>query len=358
MHKTIFILFFLMIPASGQDAASLSDAAQEAARANRPAEAERLWKQAIDLAPNFFPALFNLGYFHFTRREFTQAIPFLVRAARVNDGDFNTHYLLGACHQSIERRDEALLSWRRALEINPKSSRLLQIMIVEYGRGRYFNEAAAASLLALELAPNELNSYLLAIKAHQDAGLYPAALEVARQAVSKYPQSARARFELGFHLQKIGQIEDALVELRAAGSLDPSYEEPHYFLGETLLQLGSYDDAIPALRRAISIRSDYTPARLALARSLIGLKLLSDAVSELLETARLDPTHPQPHLLLSQVYFRLGDQERARREREISLRLRRENPTVLEAVQGRQFPVERASPKKSGPTTGSQPKRD
>ena len=58
------------------------------------------------------------------------------------------------------------------------------------------------------------------------------------------------------------------------------------------------------------------------------------------ETVALDPKHPQPHLLLSQIYFRMGDEAKAKDEKEISLRLRRENPTILEAVQGRPFPVD------------------
>jgi hypothetical protein len=42
-------------------------------------------------------------------------------------------------------------------------------------------------------------------------------------------------------------------------------------------------------------------------------------------------------LLLSQIYFREGKEDLARRERELSLRLRRENPALLEAPQGRAF---------------------
>jgi len=64
-----------------------------------------------------------------------------------------------------------------------------------------------------------------------------------------------------------------------------------------------------------------------------------DAIAELNETIRLDPKHPQPHLLLSQIYFRLGNEARAKNEKEISLRLRRENPAILEALQARPFPV-------------------
>ena len=54
-------------------------------------------------------------------------------------------------------------------------------------------------------------------------------------------------------------------------------------------------------------------------------------------SVKVDPRHPQPHLLLSQIYFRMGHEERAAQEKELSLRLRRENPRALEAEQGRSF---------------------
>ena len=51
---------------------------------------------------------------------------------------------------------------------------------------------------------------------------------------------------------------------------------------------------------------------------------MAEAIAELNETVALDPKHPQPHLLLSQIYFRMGDEAKAKAEKEISLRLRRE----------------------------------
>lgn len=75
MLRTISLLLIFSIPVCGQDPAALSDAAQDAVRANRPAEAEELWKKALKAAPNFYPALFNLGFFHYSRREFPEAIP-------------------------------------------------------------------------------------------------------------------------------------------------------------------------------------------------------------------------------------------------------------------------------------------
>src|SRR5438067_8263937 len=114
---------------------------------------------------------------------------------------------------------------------------------------------------------------------------------------------------------------------------DPDYEEPFFFYGDLLVRQGRDEEAIPILRKAIQNRTDYVPARVTLSRALMNLTKWPEAIAELVETIRLDPRHPQPHLLLSQIYFRLGDESKAKVEKEISLRLRRENPTVLEAVQ-------------------------
>ena len=69
-------------------------------QAQRYEEAERLWRKAIDSSPRYFPALFNLGFFYFSRKQFSDAIPLLERASKVSPEDFNTHYLRGACYQA------------------------------------------------------------------------------------------------------------------------------------------------------------------------------------------------------------------------------------------------------------------
>ena len=45
-------------------------------------------------------------------------------------------------------------------------------------------------------------------------------------------------------------------------------------------------------------------------------------------------------MLLSQVYFRMGEEEKAKSEKQLSLKLRRANPTFLEGIQSRPFPGE------------------
>jgi Flp pilus assembly protein TadD len=122
--------------------------------------------------------------------------------------------------------------------------------------------------------------------------------------------------------------------LRAASKYGTEAKEH----GDVLVRQGENEEALSYLKRAIENRHDYIPARVVLARALMNLERWPDAIRELKTAIGLDPKYPQPHLLLSQIYFRLGDEEHARKEKETSLHLRRENPALLEALQARPFP--------------------
>ena len=67
--------------ASEEDPAVLSDAGQQLAARKQLADAQRFWEKALELSPNFFAALFNLGYMHFSGDRFEKAAGFLERAA-------------------------------------------------------------------------------------------------------------------------------------------------------------------------------------------------------------------------------------------------------------------------------------
>lgn len=191
----------------------------------------------------------------------------------------------------------------------------------------------------MELNPADQNAYFVALKACQDAQ-DPAGLDLAKVAAERFPDSARANFEYGFHLQRAGLPEQALPYLRKAMSLDTSYEEPFFFHGEILAREDKHEEAVQSLRKALAIRPDYVPASMVLAKSLMTLERFDEARQELARIIAASPDHPQPHLLLSQIYYRLGDEERARAEKSISMKLRRANPSLMEAPQAVPFPKE------------------
>jgi protein O-GlcNAc transferase len=315
----------------------LSGQAVEAIQRGDVATATQLWKQALEKDPKHYASLFNLGMALHRSGQFADAVEFLDRAAAVDPG-YQVHLLRGSNFQKLERLEDAIRAWRAALVLQPRNLKLMQVLSVEYTRGRYFHEAAAVARQALKVAPQEMNLYFLAIKAYQDAGDQDAATELAAQAAVRFPDSARAQFEHGYYLQKRGKTKESLKHLQRAMELDAKYEEPYFFYGDLMVKAARWKEAVEPLRHSLSIRPEYSPARVSLARALNGLGDLPGAIVELETAAKLDPKNAQPWVLLSQYYFRQGDEEKAQVAKETSLRLRRENPTVLEAAQARPFP--------------------
>jgi len=338
MIIALLILFASVLAAGADSAAALSDQALALAQQHRTAEADELWRRALAVDPNYFPALFNLGYMRFSAGKPADSLPWLERAIRANPKDFQARYLLGTVLTGLGERDAGLREWRAALALQPSNLKLMQVMIVEYEKGLYYGEAEKLARRALEQNARDLNLHLLAIHACQNARDLTTGLQIARRAAEEFPDSARANFEYGFHLQRDGRTAEAFRYLKKAMQLAPNYEEPYFFLGDQLVSENRDEEGIPYLRRAISIRADYIDARISLARGLMHQEKWGEAISELEQAIRIDPRHPEPHLMLSRIYFRNGDEAGAAREKEVALRLRRENPHTLEAQQPRVFP--------------------
>lgn len=330
----LFLVALLLLQAPAD---SLAEQGLAAAQRGDTEAASRLWREAIAKDPKHFPALFNLGVLLHRQRRQSEAVDLLDRATALQPG-YQVHLIRGSNFQQLGRREDAIRAWKAALSFQPKNVKLMQVLSVEYSGGRYFHEAAEIARQALRIAPEDSNLYFLAIKAYQDAGNDKAAAELAAEAAGRFPVSARAQFEQGYYLQKNGKTEAAMPFLRRAMELDPKYEEPFFFYGDLLVKQSQWETALAPLRQAIEIRPEYSPARVALARALMNLDQLPAAVKELEKAAELDPKNAQPWVMLSQLHFRMGDEEKARAAKETSLRLRRENPGVLEAAQARPFP--------------------
>jgi Tfp pilus assembly protein PilF len=71
-------------------------------------------------------------------------------------------------------------------------------------------------------------------------------------------------------------------------------------------------------------------ARLGLSQAWLGMGDLPKALATLEEAARAAPQDVRVHLQLSRLYFRAGDQARAEREADLSVKLKENQSTVIE----------------------------
>jgi len=78
-------------------------------------------KKAIDLYPTYYDALNQMGLEHVKRKQYFEALPYLVRAIDINKRSFSSFYLLGLAAYNLKQMNEAAEAFRATTVINPQS---------------------------------------------------------------------------------------------------------------------------------------------------------------------------------------------------------------------------------------------
>jgi tetratricopeptide (TPR) repeat protein len=136
---------------------------------------------------------------------------------------------------------------------------------------------------------------------------------------------------LGFQLQFTGRYEEAQGYLRKAIGLDPAYPVPYQLLGEVFLKLENYAEAVSWFRKAAERMPEDVETLLGLGRALAEAGDAAGGLEVLRGAARIAPDNAQVRLQLSRLYFRMGDEENARKEADLSVKLRTPGPNLVEA---------------------------
>ena len=167
---------------------------------------------------------------------------------------WNAMLRLGGCAKKLGRIEEAEQAFRRALEINPRSSLALLYLGMlamdrrDYESAKEYLERAAA----IKEHPSILT--LLGVTLHHlqnDIG----AEEAYRRAIRLDPSYEEAYFNLAVILRNT-RPSDAEALFRRGLELDPDYAKAHRELGWLLYKHGSIPEAEFHLKRAIELSPD------------------------------------------------------------------------------------------------------
>jgi predicted O-linked N-acetylglucosamine transferase (SPINDLY family) len=179
-------------------------------------------RRALQLRPNFGPALKNLGIVLCEQGKFDLAVASCQRAVDLNPNDVEAHSNLGAALVKQGKFDEALAQYKHALRLDPHHAvtrNNLGAALQELGR---LGEAEASLREALRVKPN-----------------YPDAL-----------------CNLGIVLRKQGHTDGALAKYQEALHFKPDHVAAHMDLGNVYKDQGRLDEALAQFRRALTIRPD------------------------------------------------------------------------------------------------------
>jgi tetratricopeptide (TPR) repeat protein len=174
--------------------------------------------------------------------------------------------LLGACHNSIGSKAQAIKYFDIAISIKPDYAQ------VYYNKGVTFNELGQLDLAvdsykkAIELIPNYPDAHNNLGSVLQKLGQFENAIQSYEWAIAYNPNFAEAHNNLGNVLSEYGRVDLSIKNYENAITLNPKYLKANFNLAMAFKNLGNKDGFIKYIEKVVTIKPEWGDAQLHLAR--------------------------------------------------------------------------------------------
>jgi predicted O-linked N-acetylglucosamine transferase (SPINDLY family) len=262
-------------------------------RAGQLAEAETLYRQALQQNASHADAWHLLGVVYTNQGRPQQALDFLHRARNLRPNDSGVFLNLGVALQALGRLTEAAELFRQAIRFRPdfpEAHNNLGNILFDLGRPA---EAIPCWQKALSLQPDYPEAQANLARALQEARGSADRLNQAQQAVRLHPQDAAAHTALGDAFAALDQPEDTVAAYRAAVRLNPRNADTLRKLARALRILGRATEALSIAEEAVQLRPDDPDTLNDLGAILGVLGRVVDAEARLRQALTLRPQHAE-----------------------------------------------------------------
>lgn len=211
-----------------------------------PDEAAGYYKKSLGANPDNTGALLNLGALLAGRGSYAEALECFEHLESLR-ADANVYYNLGICYQNLERTEEAIAVYKKALELNCTHYESLNNLGLLYSDNKRFEESEQCFSELLSLNPDYLNGIynlghvkLLQDKLEEAEALFLRALQM--MGGGEHKLKAPALSNLGVVRYKQGKIKEAIGLYDQAIDIDPEYVSAHNNKASALLLLGNFSE--------------------------------------------------------------------------------------------------------------------
>jgi Tfp pilus assembly protein PilF len=238
---------------------TLSEAIAIAAQhhhAGRLEAAEQTYREILTVDPNQADAWHLLGVIALQLGNYEFAVESISRAIDLHATESVFHSNLGNAFKAQGKLDEAVASYRRALDLNPDAEAHNDLGIAFLAQGN-LDEAVAWFRRALAVKPDYSEAYNNLGIAFQAQGKLNEAVDSYRRALELKPANEVGHSNLGTAFLDQGKLDKAIDSFHRALELKPNLPDVHKNLGNAFRQLGQFDDALIRYSRALELSPDY-----------------------------------------------------------------------------------------------------
>lgn len=198
---------------------------------------------------------YDLGKKAFEERHFDKALQYLEKVASEKTSFADVYNMLGLIYYGQSRFEDAIGSFRKALEINPSYTEVslnLSVVYNELGQFEKSSEVYAGAKEARKETESYLDPYVRGklsnmhasiASIYKDLGLYAEAAGEYKKALALCPDFVDIRTSLGVVYRDMTDFASAISELEAALKTSPEYPVARIQLGLTYYSMGQHEKA-------------------------------------------------------------------------------------------------------------------
>ncbi len=215
------------------------------------------FERTLAYAPESPAVHYNLGNIYVEANRKEEAIRSYQKAIDLKPRYDEAYNNLGNVYSEIGRWEEGVLSYQKAIEITPDFADAHNNLGLAYFSLRQPEEAIRAYHKAIALKPDYA-------EAHNNLGVAYAAMNRREEAIASYkkaiglkPDHANAYFSLGNVYRAMDKREEAAAAYKKATEINPIDAEAYYNLGDVYDLMNKQNEAAAAYKMAVKLNPAY-----------------------------------------------------------------------------------------------------
>jgi tetratricopeptide (TPR) repeat protein len=255
---------------------------------HKNAEGVAEYRKVLELKPGLYEAQLNAGILLMRGNDPAEALPLFSQAAAQKPEEYLPRYSLAVAQYQTGALEDAEASYRKALDLDPKSAAAEAGLAHTLIRENKLDDAAPHFRNAAQLDA-KYRSGLLEL-----ADLYEKNHQTAEAAAiyREFPEDPKIQQHLGQMMLESKQYADAIPRLEAAFAKEPT-EANRAPLAAAYVFTGQLDKALALLPAAVQAEPANYDLRMMYGRALRDRKQFAAAAAQFQEAAKLKPDDPR-----------------------------------------------------------------
>ncbi len=211
----------------------------------------KLLEKSILLKKENYKSYLNIGDIYLRKRDYGNAMINYKKALEINPKFSAAYWKIGTIYESQGRIKDAIERYKLAIKFDPVGTdALFSLGTLYLNTAQYVNAILTLEKL-IGLLPNNADAYYNLGLCYYYIGDYPKSVELYQQSLKINPNKADVHNSMGISLLLMDEVDRAMEEYAAAIKIDPKFAQAYGNMGLVYKQMGEKDRAIAMLKEAL-----------------------------------------------------------------------------------------------------------